>query len=43
MQKAERMGFKIKTHAEDVTVTLFKNLDIHMYGCDVIVGINMTS
>ena len=23
---------KIKTHAEDLTVTLLKNLDIHMYG-----------
>ena len=36
MQKAERMSFeKIKTHTEDVTVTLFKNLDIHMYAWTV--------
>ena len=32
MQKAERMGVENQnTHAEDVTATLLKNLDIHRY------------
>ena len=31
-RKRKESVLKIKTHAEDVTVTLFKNLDIHRYG-----------
>ena len=30
-RKRKEWVLEIKTHAEDLTVTLFKNLDIHMY------------
>ena len=33
-RKRKEWVLKIKTHAEDVTATLFKNLDIHRYDCN---------